>query len=182
MPAGEGLPAAVVGAEVMGAAVVGRSGSLTGGKADWAVRSTKFQPLSAVREESLGLPEAEGGGVAIRVEGTEAEGTGVEGTPLGANGTGSTLPVGFGFAAVGAAGGGGGKEGSARFTSPVRTALKVSATLPGAMNRVAIASVAKLNGRISPFNAAPTIAKTALSTQKLSNPSTLHLYGSITLL
>jgi hypothetical protein len=125
--------------------------------------------------------------VAIRVEGTFAEGTVVEGTvvegtALGSSGTGSTLLVELGFAVEGTAGGGGGKEGSPSLTSPVRTALKVSDILPGAMNRVAIANVAKLSGRISPFKAAPTTAKTALSTQKLSNPSTTHLCCNIILL
>jgi hypothetical protein len=44
------------------------------------------------------------------------------------------------------------------------------------MKRVAIARVAQLIGRINPFKAVPTIAKMVLNTQKLSNPSTTHLY------
>lgn len=148
---------------VEGAELVGRSGSFRG-KADWAVKSTKFQPLSA-------LAVAGGGGVAIRVEGAA----------LGSNGAGAAPLVGVGFA-VGTAGGGGGREGKASLISPARTALKVSAILLGAIKRVAIANVAKLSGRINPFKTAPTTANTALSTQKPSNPSTTHLCCDITLL
>jgi hypothetical protein len=106
----------------------------------------------------------------------------VGGGALGSNCTGAVLLVEGEFVAVGTVGGGGGKEGKASLTSPARTALTVSATLPGAMNRVAIANVAQLSGRISPFTAVPTTAKTVLSTQKLSNPSTIHLSCNMTLL
>lgn len=150
---------------VKGAELVEGEGAFEVGKADWAVRSTKFQPLSAL------AVTGDDGGVEIWVDGVA----------LGSNGTGAALLVGAGLV-VGTAGGGGGREGKASLISPARTALKVSAILLGAIKRVAIANVAKLSGRINPFKTAPTIANTALSTQKPSNPSTTHLCCDISLL
>jgi hypothetical protein len=97
-----------------------------------------------------------------------------EGAAFEFRGTGSALLTGLlvGLAAVGTAGGGGGRESR---TSPERTALTVSVSLPGAIRRVAIARVPQLIGRINPLKAVPTMAKTVLNTQKLSNPSTTHL-------
>jgi len=144
--------------------LAGRSGSLAAGRADGAVRSTILShPLSAIAGVGDGV-------VTILVEGTA----------LGSSGTGSILLVGVEFTA-GGTGGGGGKEGKDRLTSPARIALTVSVILLGAMNRVAIANVAQLRGRINPLKAEPTTAKTVLSNLKLSNPSTTHLCCNMTL-